>query len=328
MSLFPPLTRATSSLAVATMLSAAPAAAQDVELRELPTTQPAVQVEQGVTLTDSPAPVADDFIDIAHDALPLLWHVEGPAGQAWLLGTVHVGIDWDTMAPSVHGALSSSDIVAIETDVRAINPFELFAMAQATDDAPGVAYYFDDAQVSALTEQLDGLIPGPALHDLQPWFIMMMQMSLIVPNGELPLDMAVVHAGIEAGKDLRFLEEWQTQVGAISSMPVDYVVEAITETLTNPDSAAAELHGLVDAYAAGDAEQLESLVIDDGELAEWPDFFDVLLYNRNDAWVPTLESWMQDGTVFAAVGSGHLLGDRSVLSILEDRGYTVTRSGR
>ena len=63
-----------------------------------------------------------------------------------------------------------------------------------------------------------------------------------------------------------------------------------------------------------------NLGLDDQRLAE------ALLYNRNEKWAGWVDDRMdRPGTVFIAVGAGHLAGERSVQDFLGERGFTVTR---
>jgi uncharacterized protein YbaP (TraB family) len=48
-----------------------------------------------------------------------------------------------------------------------------------------------------------------------------------------------------------------------------------------------------------------------------------ILYKRNESWIPTLERI--HGDAFIAVGAMHLVGKRSVLDLLKQKGYTITR---
>ena len=57
-----------------------------------------------------------------------------------------------------------------------------------------------------------------------------------------------------------------------------------------------------------------------------PELKDMLLRRRNANWSGWVERRMQQpGTVFVAVGSGHLAGDDSVVEMLKRRGYRVKR---
>lgn len=48
-----------------------------------------------------------------------------------------------------------------------------------------------------------------------------------------------------------------------------------------------------------------------------------LLDKRNNAWVPQLEKWMPDNSLFVAVGALHLTGETGLITQLRKRGYTV-----
>ncbi len=49
-----------------------------------------------------------------------------------------------------------------------------------------------------------------------------------------------------------------------------------------------------------------------------------LITERNINWIPKLDSIMAAGPTFIAVGAGHLGGDKGVISLLREKGYTVT----
>ena len=49
------------------------------------------------------------------------------------------------------------------------------------------------------------------------------------------------------------------------------------------------------------------------------------MYDRNEAWIPTLEDEMSKGCMFLVVGASHLVGERSVVDLLRKAGYVVTR---
>src|SRR3569623_517295 len=96
-----------------------------------------------------------------------------------------------------------------------------------------------------------------------------------------------------------------------------------------------ELHAryMLAAYIAGDEAKIEQL--GDAERADWKragksdsDYdaqMEDLLFSRNASWVPELEQLHASDGGFVAVGAMHLIGKRSVLDLLRQRGYTVTR---
>lgn len=52
---------------------------------------------------------------------------------------------------------------------------------------------------------------------------------------------------------------------------------------------------------------------------------DLMVFERNTAWIPELEKLFAKGDVFVAVGADHLIGDKGVVALLRARGYAITR---
>jgi uncharacterized protein YbaP (TraB family) len=60
---------------------------------------------------------------------------------------------------------------------------------------------------------------------------------------------------------------------------------------------------------------------------ESPEFYEDVFVDRNRNWTEELLSMLSErqGQIFVAVGAGHLLGDDSVIRMLENEGYEVSR---
>src|SRR3546814_8969789 len=82
---------------------------------------------------------------------------------------------------------------------------------------------------------------------------------------------------------------------------------------------------LIAAWARGDVTALEELA--DDELKANPNVRKVLLTSRNARWADWIAKRMDTpGTVFVAVGAGHLAGDDSVQHMLGLKKLDVERS--
>jgi uncharacterized protein YbaP (TraB family) len=55
-----------------------------------------------------------------------------------------------------------------------------------------------------------------------------------------------------------------------------------------------------------------------------PDFEERFLNRRNRNWIPVMENLMQKNPTFVAVGAAHLMGPNGVISLLRQKGYTVS----
>jgi len=83
------------------------------------------------------------------------------------------------------------------------------------------------------------------------------------------------------------------------------------------------LDRMVTEWAEGDADELAA-VLNEGMTD--PAVAEALLYKRNANWAEWIDARLdQPGTVFIAVGAGHLAGARSVQDHLAEKGIAVTR---
>ena len=81
---------------------------------------------------------------------------------------------------------------------------------------------------------------------------------------------------------------------------------------------------VVAAWAAGDPETAGALL--NREMVKMPVSAKLLLEDRNRRWAAAIAKRMQEpGTLFVAVGAGHLMGDRSVQALLKEKGILAER---
>jgi uncharacterized protein YbaP (TraB family) len=58
--------------------------------------------------------------------------------------------------------------------------------------------------------------------------------------------------------------------------------------------------------------------------ASAPGLYDILIYKRNESWIPKLEALLKGpGDALVVVGAAHLGGKRGVLELLRAKGYTI-----
>jgi uncharacterized protein YbaP (TraB family) len=86
------------------------------------------------------------------------------------------------------------------------------------------------------------------------------------------------------------------------------------------------------SYLGGDAAGLEQLGDERAEFkkqgktdAEYDQMMSEMLFDRNASWIEPFEKLHAAGGGFVAVGAMHLVGKRSVLDLLAQRGFTITR---
>ena len=108
-------------------------------------------------------------------------------------------------------------------------------------------------------------------------------------------------------------------------MERDEELAYLRETMEEYENAATMLDGMVDQWARGDIAAMEQLFVTEMRDAS-PDLYAALLPNRNANWVGQIEEMLKGkGTIFIAVGAGHLIGEDSVQAMLKAKGIESVR---
>jgi hypothetical protein len=170
-----------------------------------------------------------------------------------------------------------------------------------------------------------GAAAGAALHMAPLTAISLLELKGV--PAAMPMDLLLLSDAESSGKRIVYLEPATSQVAFLERW-ID--VDALKATLDDLPDRRAAARALVAAYVAGDLRRLEELSAappgsTGHDLEEHAAMMEQLLYRRNAAWVAPIEAMHRDGGAMVAVGAMHLLGPRSVLKLLEQRGYRVER---
>ncbi len=110
----------------------------------------------------------------------------------------------------------------------------------------------------------------------------------------------------------------------LANMPNETQVVMLQQTILAWGDFDESYRILFEAWIAGDIEATEQLVLE--PLKANPPMYQVLIKNRNTAWLEPLEDLLsQKGIHFVAVGTGHLVGPDSLIKLFEEKGYRVVR---
>lgn len=100
--------------------------------------------------------------------------------------------------------------------------------------------------------------------------------------------------------------------------------EMILQALDEEKNAAVRIRQMLESWHEGDAVRLAGLM--DESMKPFPGVKKLLLDDRNAAWIPVLETYLDGNeTTMVLVGSGHLAGKGSVIDLLEQKGVTFTQ---
>lgn len=265
---------------------------------------------------------------------PALWKIADADTTIYLFGTIHLlppALAWQT--PAFSAALTEARAVYLEADTD-IPAAEINAILQRTAMlAPDqtLSDLLTPAQQDALRTAARRLNVSPlALERMRPWYASIFLSDVAIRNNgfaqEYGIEAVLRPAARNAGKELRYLETVDAQLSAYTLLPNDVQVRLLDATVKELDMAGPSLTEMVNAWRTGDDAALTRLVIDD-ELSTQPEIYETLMIRRNAAWAPQLDAVMRSevGTLLVAVGAGHLLGEGSLIVLMEGLGYRAVR---
>jgi hypothetical protein len=276
----------------------------------------------------APAPAAAPL----KDADPALWVVKDADTTIYMLGTVHVlkpGLSWFDEA--VKDAFDTSDEMVIEviqpTDQDAA--LKVMLPLAIDPDGPALTQKLPELARPKYAAAMTSLgMPPAALDQFEPWYA-----SVIL--GLLPLqkagydpasgvEMQLAAAAKAANKPVSALEGFDEQLGFFDTLPESDQIGLLVATVDEFDKIGPTLDRMVADWGKGDSDALAREMND--QLGKLPNVEKVLLTDRNDRWADWIRTRLEKpGTVFMAVGAGHLAGRNSVQEALAKRKIETTR---
>ena len=261
---------------------------------------------------------------------PALWVVKDADSTLYLFGSVHVlrpTTGWSS--PRVQAAFdSASDIwfeISNPDDQAAIVPLmQQYGLSptyrNATALTTGELTLFGNAAQSVGSDAV-------RMDNYRPWLAALtLSVAPLVKAGYDPksgVELVLKARAEAAGKPIHGFETLDKQIGILAQLPEDVQMAFLRETLKDYEKAATQLDDMVTAWASGDVDTIDRIMVEEMKAAS-PALYQALLVDRNTDWADQIQTLLQgSGTAFIAVGAGHLAGDDSVQAILQKRGVTV-----
>jgi uncharacterized protein YbaP (TraB family) len=123
------------------------------------------------------------------------------------------------------------------------------------------------------------------------------------------------------GKSIRGLETLEFQIKLFNNMSRVEQDRLLEMTLEEVEDTPSVLSNMISAWRAGDGPKLQEELNRHFQAEDEP-LMKRLLYDRNASWIPVIEDVLKaKENTLIIVGAGHLVGPRSVITLLETKGY-------
>jgi uncharacterized protein YbaP (TraB family) len=165
---------------------------------------------------------------------------------------------------------------------------------------------------------------------MRPW-LAALQLSVAALRdagykGSLGVEKTVLTDAKAQGDKFAMLETVEGQVKVFESLDGPEMIENFDASLADIVNTKQEVEPLLAAWLKGDLAALEhESSVEMRKTA--PRAYEILLVDRNRAWIESLDYWLtrKRKDYFVAVGAAHLVGPDSVIAMLEKKGHKVER---
>jgi len=266
-------------------------------------------------------------------ARPALWEVSDADTTVYLFGTIHLlppNYQWRT--PKFDAALANSQELVVETIVDIQHPDEILAAKRNlgySAGLPPIEQRVPPAKRALLRSVIAKTgVPEQYFTSMETWLaafellgVRFMEMGL---KGEQGPEQALRTEFQAAKKPIGQLETNAEQLGYFDRLPEKAQRQLLEGAIDGPKSMDDDFAKMVASWSRGDVKAIAATF--NRDLSTSPELMNSLIKQRNANWSRWIEDRMtKPGSVFLAVGAGHLAGPSSVISMLQRDGYQVRR---
>lgn len=262
-----------------------------------------------------------------------VWKVSNGDDSIFIGGTIHFLSESDYPLPKEYDvAYAKSDTLVFETDIAIMNTpaFQQTTMKMMflTDGKTINDFISEDTFGKLKAHLTERNITVQNFMTFKPGFlaitlsIIELQMMGINSSG---VDMYYSTKASGDGKKQLWFETPEQQMEMIGNMGKGEEDAMIVYTLEEVEHIRTDMPKLMDAWKSGDMDKMEALGITELK-EEYPQVYDDLLAQRNKNWIPKINDLFgNEAKEFVLVGGLHLAGPDSVLTMLSNQGYKVTK---
>lgn len=265
-----------------------------------------------------------------HPVRPALWKVSDEDTTIYLFGTIHAlppSIDW--FEGTVAAAFDESGELVTEIVRKDPGTMQEMVLSRAIlSGGQSLRDLLNPEERAAYEAALTGLgVPLHAFDRFEPWYA-----AVGLSTVPLMRDGFAAEHGVEEMLSARArslghphgaLETAEYQLDLFDALPVEVQKRYLDQVVEDLPTMQNDLKLMIEAWKRGDADELARLM---NAQEDDPVLVETLLTDRNRNWAKWIEGRLeQPGTVFLAVGAGHLAGTDSVQELLGESGITAER---
>lgn len=256
----------------------------------------------------------------------LLWEISGRglAKPSYLFGTIHLICPTDfLLSDSLKSTLLRTQQVALEMDMD--DPGMMAGMMKAMNMTAG-----NELKKLVTTQEYerldrffkDSVHVGLAMFErAKPFVLMGPLFNAVLDCQPQSYEMALMELAGKQKSEVIGIETLEEQMAIFDTIPYKDQAKMLITLIDSLPAAKKEFKKLVEQYKAQNINELYGMTLKNEFGMEGNE--EVMLFSRNQKWIPRIRRIASAKPTFFAVGAAHLGGERGVIALLRKEGFTV-----
>ncbi len=257
----------------------------------------------------------------------LLWEISGKKMKkpSYLFGTFHMMCKDDIrFTEQLQAALRTSEEVYFEMDLDdASNTLgALFFMNMNDGKTLKDLYTPEEYQKMSVFFRDSLRISLATFQKMKPSFLeAFLYPKMMACKNLSGVEQELLKIAIKDKKEIKGFETIAFQASVFDSIPYSTQARSLLNSIDSMDKYQVYFDSMIQVYQSQQIDRLEAMFTQ-------PEFgmkegLELLLDKRNINWVNQLKTILPEKNVFIAVGAGHLVGEKGLISLLKKEGYTL-----
>ncbi|MCI0638087.1 MAG: TraB/GumN family protein [Gemmataceae bacterium] len=265
-----------------------------------------------------------------------LWKATSGTNTVYLFGSMHaVKKEYYPLPAAVDDAFTQSKTLVVELDPNKLKPEVAAKLLMAHGMYPPgqtLSGSLSKKSMELLKAHCDAKgLKVQALNQFRPWAVMLtlvgQELAGLGYGEEFGHEKYFAAKAVKAEKPVLELETADMQIRLLADLSPEIQETYLSKTVAEMRKTKESLAAITAAWKAGDAKAMEQAML--ASYREHPEFrplMEKIFDERNVKMVERIEGFLKEkDSYFVIVGAGHLVGEKGILNLLEEKKHKVVQ---
>lgn len=259
----------------------------------------------------------------------LLWEITGNQLQkpSYIFGTMHLLCANDAkLSTNLQQVITNANEIYFEVDMDDLGQLLTGLTAGTMKHDTTLHQLYTEDEYNRIKTFFDAHGMGMQLQmfsHMQPMLVSALVYQTMLPCAQADgMELSIMQLAHTKKKEIKGLETVAFQASVLDNIPYDKQAQELLNSIDSIETSTKETDEMIKLYKEQDIDKLLEFSLK-SEGGTTSDVQDVMIDQRNKNWANQFPNITKDKQILIAVGAGHLGGEKGLLNLLKEKGYTI-----